>query len=377
MKTKQLDTFKGCLFGGAIGDALGYAVEFSNIEQIREQYGESGIRSLQLVDGKALISDDTQLTLFTANGILTGRTRERLTGDSQPIDRALYNAYMDWHRTQRLTPRSEAGSISSWIYHDKRMHSVRAPGGTCLRSLSSGIMGTMEHPINTSKGCGGVMRVSPIALYFDPVHNSQRDIDMLGARSAALTHGHPLGFISAAALVHIISLLAYGDFSGEDALSDVVRDCVRALGETFGEYVKTVKLQTLLQNAIALSSQNGSDTAAIASLGEGWVAEEAVAIAVYCALKYHDDFERALVASVNHSGDSDSTGAITGSILGTLLGYDRIPNSLIDDLELFDMIREIAEDLYLDSASDDIAHCRSDEWQRKYGKADYRLPSSK
>ncbi len=373
MKVKSIDTIKGCLFGGAIGDALGYAVEFSNIEQIREQYGSTGIQSLQLVDGKALISDDTQMTLFTANGILTGMTREHLTGERRPMLRYLHCAYMDWHRTQRLVPRGEAGAVNSWIYHDKRMHSVRAPGGTCLRSLASGVMGTIEHPINTSKGCGGVMRVSPIALYFDPAHYSIHDIDMLGARSAALTHGHPLGFISAAALVHMINSIAYGDFTGDDALYAVVEDCIQALSDTFGEYEKTAKLQALLTNAIELSRQNIADTSAIATLGEGWIAEEALAIAVYCSLKYHNAFEKALIASVNHSGDSDSTGAITGSILGAYLGYDSIPNSMVDDLELFDVIREIAEDLYLDSANDDISHCRTDEWQRKYVKADFKL----
>ena len=373
MKMKNLDTFKGCLFGGAIGDALGYAVEFSNIEQIREQYGMGGIRALQLFGGKALISDDTQMTLFTANGILSGMTREKLGGEPRPMERYLHNAYMDWHRTQRLAPRSETGAVASWIYHDKRLHSVRAPGGTCLRSLASGVMGTMEHPINTSKGCGGVMRVSPIALYFDPAHYRARDIDLLAARTAALTHGHPLGFISAAALVHIINAVVYGDFSGDNALYDIVDDCIRAMGEEFGDYEKTAKLQALLTTAIELSRQSGSDTAAIASIGEGWIAEEAVAIAVYCALKYRDDFLSALIASVNHSGDSDSTGSITGNILGAYLGYNRIPSSLLDDLELFDLIREIVEDLYLDSANTDISHCQTDEWQHKYVKADYKL----
>ena len=110
----------------------------------------------------------------------------------------------------------------------------------------------------------------------------------------------------------------------------------------------------------------------VASLGEGWIAEEALAIAVYCALRYRNDFTRALIASVNHSGDSDSTGSITGNILGAYVGYNRIPTSLIDDIELFDVLTVIAEDLYTDAGSSDKAHCLTDEWQRKYCKADYR-----
>lgn len=63
----------------------------------------------------------------------------------------------------------------------------------------------------------------------------------------------------------------------------------------------------------------------IAQLGVGWVGEEALAISVYCALKYQDDFKEAVIAAVNRNGDSDSTGAITGNILGAYLGLSRIP----------------------------------------------------
>ena len=73
---KSLDKFKGCLLGGAAGDALGYAVEFLDEPGIVKKYGKNGITSYDLSDGKALISDDTQMTLFTANGMLLGTTRE-------------------------------------------------------------------------------------------------------------------------------------------------------------------------------------------------------------------------------------------------------------------------------------------------------------
>jgi ADP-ribosyl-[dinitrogen reductase] hydrolase len=63
---------------------------------------------------------------------------------------------------------------------------------------------------------------------------------------------------------------------------------------------------------------------AIAELGEGWVAEEALAISVYCALVARD-FRQGVVMAVNHDGDSDSTGAITGNLLGALHGVDAIP----------------------------------------------------
>ena len=373
MKAVSLNTFKGCLFGGAVGDALGYSVEFLSIAQIRDTYGPRGITKMQCIGREAQISDDTQMTLFTANGILTGMTKERLTGERRAIERYIHNAYFDWYQTQRFDGRRPS-SNTSWLFNVADLHCVRAPGGTCLRALASGRMGTIEHPINSSKGCGGVMRISPVALYFAPPRYDIRQADRIGANVAALTHGHPLGYISAAALTHLLSLCAYGDRPDDDALPAFVRETIAAVGEEFPNDPKAAVMQALLQSALDLSAQDGmDDLTAISSLGEGWVAEEAVAIAAYCALRHRGDFEAALLASVNHSGDSDSTGSITGSILGAYLGYDSIPTSLIDNVELFGVIREIAEDLYTDCVAGDAAHCRTEKWQRKYVRADYRL----
>ncbi len=372
MKTKDFNRFQGCLFGGACGDALGYTVEFMNIEQIREMYGPAGLTTIQLTNGKAIVSDDTQLTLFTANGLLSASANERFKHSHRPIRHYLHDAYLDWHATQRHA----AGSynhVHSWLYNAPAMHSVRAPGGTCLRALSSGIIGTPETPINSSKGCGGVMRVSPIALYFDPARMPLDQIDRIGAECAAITHGHPLGYITAAALTHIINQAVYGAFSGDDALYDIVEDCVKAISLRYAAYPKISRLTELINEAVRLSKTNADDVVSIASIGEGWVAEEALAIAVYCALKYRGDFKGALIAAVNHSGDSDSTGSITGNILGAYLGYDAIPPSFLDHLELEDILREITKDLFADSANDDASLYESDDWQKKYIRCDYRM----
>ena len=84
----------------------------------------------------------------------------------------------------------------------------------------------------------------------------------------------------------------------------------------------------------------------IGQIGEGWIGDEALAIALYCALKHFDSFEEAMIASVNHGGDSDSTGAVTGNILGAAVGYEAIPQFFKDDLEMHDLILHVADDLY-------------------------------
>ncbi len=97
----------------------------------------------------------------------------------------------------------------------------------------------------------------------------------------------------------------------------------------------------------------------IETLGGGWIAEEALAISIYCSLVYPNDFKKAVLLAVNHSGDSDSTGAITGKILGALHGAETIPNYWLERLELKEAIAEIAKDL-------SIGFTTGDEWWNIY-----------
>ena len=97
-----LDRIRGCLFGGAVGDALGYPVEFLGEDKIFSRYGNGGIQNYELdkESKKALISDDTQLTLFTANGLLFGDTRGCMRGIRGWPRSYVSMAYQDWLRTQ-------------------------------------------------------------------------------------------------------------------------------------------------------------------------------------------------------------------------------------------------------------------------------------
>jgi len=98
-----------------------------------------------------------------------------------------------------------------------------------------------------------------------------------------------------------------------------------------------VELTELFNKAIRLAESDVEDQNAIRQLGMGWVADEAVAIAIYCSLKYKDNFEDAIVAAANHDGDSDSTAAITGNIVGARVGYKNIPDYYKNYVELKDI----------------------------------------
>ena len=364
MTRRSIDRFTGCLLGGAVGDALGYAVEFSSLDSIRRRYGVGGIRCYDLVGGKAMISDDTQMTLFTANGLLLADTLAKRTGTKQPPVISIWRAYLDWLATQDIAARV---SPVTWLYDVHGLHVSRAPGNTCLQALGSGKMGTTEQPVNHSKGCGGVMRVAPIGLFYDRSQLSLAQICDIGASAAAVTHGHPLGYMSAEALVFIINSILYGSHDDgwlSGGLREIIYDCRNYLMLRYPDDKHAGQLVELLNRAIYLSCQNVEPAAAIAQLGEGWVGEETLAIAVYCSLKFSDSFGAAVIASVNHSGDSDSTGAVTGSIMGTYLGVKAIEERFLEPLELRSVIEEIAEDLYQGAPAVESA-----EWDKKY----YRL----
>lgn len=342
------DRIRGSLVGGAIGDALGYTVEFMSWKEIQKRFGDEGILQYKIdfETGTAVFSDDTQMTLFTANGILIGETDNHMNGIHKPIPDYVYSAYLEWLETQKWGSHSMTGS-RCWLYEIPDLHVARAPGNTCLSALRSGKMGSVDAPVNYSKGCGGVMRVAPLALHYQPESDADlRQLDMDSAQIAAITHGHPLGYLPAAILNHIISIGVYGD--GKKTLKEAVDEAWFTVKDMFKDRVKEEDLdfmESLIIKAESLAAIEGDDEEKIRAIGQGWTGDEALAIAIYCSLRYPDDFSKAIIASVNHSGDSDSTGAITGNILGAWLGYDAIEEKWKRNLEMKKVLLEMADDL--------------------------------
>lgn len=229
--------------------------------------------------------------------------------------------------------------------------------------------GSTSDPINNSKGCGGVMRVAPVGLYLPKHCRNIEEVDQTGAEIAAITHGHPLGYIPAAALVHIISRCTYSCMDLERIVTEAT-DTVAAIYKS-SPYIN--EFVSIMNKAIYLAHQNLNDLDAIQEIGQGWVAEETLAIAVYCSLKYSNDFVKAVTASVNHSGDSDSTGAVTGNVMGAYLGQQSIPDKFIRPLELREVISEIAVDLFEDCKMEEYGDYYDDKWFSKYCTGEYKI----
>ena len=329
------DHYLGCLLGGAVGDALGAPVEFMTMPEIREAFGPDGVVDYTPAYGRVgAVTDDTQMTMFTAEGLLRGACRAGTRGFSHTPS-VVYHAYVRWLHTQgeRSAKKKFEHDDDGWLIGVGALHSRRAPGATCLAALRGSEMGTIGEPLNQSKGCGGVMRVAPVGLLAP--HGPFED----GCEVAAITHGHPSGYLAAGCLALIVNLVVRWQTLG-DAVAEML-DVLRTKPH-HGEVMAAIN-QAL---ALARETSLKPSPEVLERMGGGWVAEEALAISLYCALVAGNDFARGVSLAVNHGGDSDSTGAITGNILGALLGARAIPPRWLDRLELRAEITKLAEDLF-------------------------------
>ena len=369
---KSLDLVRGSLIGGAAGDALGYTVEFSSYHRIISEYGARGITEYELTNGVAEFSDDTQMTLFTANGMLTGLTRMYTRGIGRSPEFYVEQAYKDWYYTQTDSCGNRMGKDRfTWLSAIPGFYSRRAPGNTCMSALSEMIY--KRTPQNNSKGCGGVMRVAPWGLFCacHDVRYSIAQMDVAGGEIARLTHKHPLGWMPSILMTHILyRIVKEGGIDVHDKttarkrfdaivmealnllpqlivmdnVSEVTWKKEDTLDKAFHSSV--VRQKDLVEQALRLADNNSPDVDNIRHLGEGWVGEEALAIAVYAVARHIDSFADTLIAAVNHDGDSDSTGAIAGNIIGAMIGYEAIPAQFKTHLEMHDVILAIADDLH-------------------------------
>ena len=337
----SLDRFVGCLLGGAVGDALGAPIEFLSATEITNRFGSSGISGyIQTSTGRAgWITDDTQMTLFTAEGLIRAEGAARCSGRRPDYLAETTAAYLRWLATQRI-PAQQPVKRDGWLYKLKELHEICAPGRTCINALQRINPAVSKRASNSSKGCGGVMRVAPVGLYGNRAFQgdgADKAIFELGCDLARITHGHPTGFLSAGAFSLLIAYLMRGL-----ALMDSVQGVLSVLST----YRASNETCVAIEKAIDLSIRQPRDVVALRELGEGWIAEESLAIAIYCALSHDGDFRKSVLLSVNHSGDSDSTGSMTGNLLGVTLGVQGIPGDWLKGLELKEPVRRVAEDLH-------------------------------
>jgi ADP-ribosylglycohydrolase len=182
-----------------------------------------------------------------------------------------------------------------------------------------------------------VMRAAPVGFLFgdDPLQGAARAFAM-SVEIAALTHGHPSGQLPAGVLAAMIHLIAHQGATLEEALVTAI-----SLLREKPRYEETL---AALEAARLLAREGSPNAEKVETLGGGWVAEEALAIAVYAALSHSQDLRSALILAANHSGDTDSTAAICGNLLGAVLGEAALPEEWLADLEGREVITQLADD---------------------------------
>lgn len=316
----------GCVLGGAVGDALGAPVEFMSREEILRAFGPKGITQYAPAYGRiGAITDDTQMTLFTIEGLVRGYRRGATKGIVS-LEAVIDHAYRRWYRTQTARYSPEAiEPFNGWLIALEGLWSARAPGLTCLAALAAKDSERFGEPAqNDSKGAAGVMRVAPLGIL-------ARHPFELACNVAGLTHGHVTGKVAAGWFAEWIHGISIG-IGLEAAAQGAWRVCRGRAPE----------LDAALAAALALAGK-GARPVVPAELGLGWIAEEAAAIALWCVLTATSPLE-ALLLAVNIDGDSDTTGSLVGQVCGAAFGVGWLGPEWLDPLELRAEMTELVED---------------------------------
>ncbi len=311
----------GSIVGLAVGDALGYPAEFRSRAQLLAELGPEGITDfIRLRDPRfsrpfiigtdhppGTFTDDTQMSLAIAEALLA------VGGDD-------LDALM-----------TEVGR--RFVAWSESPDNNRAPGSTCMSGCAALRRGVpwREAGVADSKGCGSAMRVAAIGLYFDDLDR----VAEVARASSLLTHGHPAAVEGAAAAALMVALAARGS-----APEELHRELLARCGG------RSADLDARLGSVLAWLTRPPEEALAEAGLGEGWVAEEAVASVLYCVWRHPQSFREAVLEAVNTDGDSDSIAAITGSVMGARLGLDAIPAAWVAGVEESEALQDLGRRLW-------------------------------
>jgi len=300
----DLNKAKGVIFGLAIGDALGARTEFMKLGQISAKYGKDGIKDLP---APAFFTDDTQMSVAIAEALV--RAGDKNIGS---IMEAVRDEFIKWsHLPETYT---------------------KAPGNTCLKgvaNLERGIHWSKSGLAN-SKGCGSAMRAAPIGYLYQHAPEKLKEV---AHATGICTHGHPAADAACIGAAFLVKL----------ALDGVSPDTMipKLFGYTVGVSAEFDHAISKVEKCLGWRDEEK----ALSYLGEGWVGEEAVALALYCFLRNPESYEKAIIRGANTNGDSDSIACIAGSISGAYLGIEAIPAEWARKIEKSPYLEDLAQRL--------------------------------
>ena len=357
-----IGSYRGCLLGMAVGDAMGYTVDSHTWKEIQEDYGPNGLLGYGTINGYAEITSYTQLAAFTIDGLLVGLTRGQMRGQMAPFIQYIGMSSREWASSQRYWDRP--GQTHCWLLQQQEMCQHHCMDTRMLDTLSRKRLGTPEEPRNGCSGPQGLTSAIGVGLFFHPDRVDQQEIDRLGAESVALTHGNPEAFLTGGVVSHLISRLIQNP---EADLKKLICQAMDALRDQFGhEYSQAYEICNLLKMTLALSEGLYHDHVEIMERIHCETSEQVLAAALYACLIGGNDFDTSMIIAINHSGRSAAVGAITGAIQGIRLGEKALPDFYLDDLESAATLRELADDVYHGCPMEKGNRLFDLDWDRKY-----------
>lgn len=353
---------EGCLFGLAVGDAMGYTVDKKTFEEICQDYGPSGLLGYDLANGHAQVSSHTQIAAFVCNSLLIGFTRGHFYADTPPYLRYICLGLREWAETQRYLRDPEKRLC--WISKVPSLRHHSCLDARLLDTLRRDALGSVDAPCNNFSAPSAFPAVIPIGLIFHPDRIVASELGKLGAEIVALTQGDPATFLSGAMLAYLIAGITQDIHV---PLKEHFRHAADAVAVQFGrQFPQAKELKAAVDNAIALSEYSGKTTFEVMSQLGLKSAIEVLAGAVYACLASEGDFDTAMIIAVNHSGRSSAVGALTGAILGAALGKEALPEFYLDCLEPAAVLAELAGDLEKAFHSGRAVRLFDDDWEHKY-----------
>ncbi|MER6089376.1 ADP-ribosylglycohydrolase family protein [Streptomyces bluensis] len=350
---------RGTILGAAVGDALGAPIDTLTLEEIRATHGPEGLVDLAPAYGRrGAVTDLTQLTLFTVDGLIRAQVRRDTGAWHPPTD--LHRAYLRWAATQRDWGPDERRKDDGWLAHEEWLYAPRDPSRACLLGFGDATMGTLDAPKNPGEpGPEAAARSAPFGLL---VGWESQLVVQLAVECAAQTHGHPRAYLTAGAYAAIVHALARGD-----SLDAAVQQALVLLAARPGHEPVTAALQ----QALGTVRQGMPSPTRVEELAGDGTADGALAVAVYCAL-VGEDMRHGLCLAVNHGGPSGAAGVLTGGLLGALHGETALPPAWLAELEGRPTMLVLADDFAMEMTQGPALHGpgeASPGWLVRYPRA--------
>lgn len=360
---KKRSSYRGCLLGMAVGDAMGYTVNSHTLAEIREDYGPYGLRGYDPVNGYADITSYTQLAAFTANGLLYGLTQGRINGAMSPFIQYISRSHWEWASSQQAWDRPS--KTVCWLFRKKSMCQRHCIDTRMKEIILRRQFRTPEEPGNTMATPTTITAAVGVALFADPENMTRKEAARLGMEAVALTHGDPMAYLPGAFVTDLVSRALRDQAS---TLSGIIEKSMEAFREQFShDYGRQVEqICGLVRQAIALSEDPGMSNAEAMERLRCQTGAQVLAGAVYALLVGQEDFDAALIAAVNHSGASAAVAALVGAVQGARMGEEALPEFYLDCLEPREELTLLADDLFQGCPVEQGDVFFDDEWDSRY-----------